>query len=107
MHALTIRFRRAGQGKPLFMTLEPNHSHHQPDELHHHEMHQTTIRFGPELWLEVTIAADSAGVSVAEYVREAVVARLATGGGIAARRLRQPDWQAALIRACTRELRAH
>jgi hypothetical protein len=73
---------------------------------HHREMHATTIRFGPELWLEVIVAADSAGVSVAEYVREAVVARLATGGGVSARHLREPDWQIALVRACTQELRA-
>jgi len=78
-----------------------------PDGQHHHEMHQASIRFGPELWLEMLVAADAAGVSVSEYVREAVVARLATGAGIASRRLRHPDWQAALVRACTKELRAH
>jgi hypothetical protein len=78
-----------------------------PNGQHHHEMHHASIRFGPELWLEMLVAADAAGVSVSEYVREAVVARLATGAGIASRRLRHPDWQAALVRACTQELRAH
>jgi hypothetical protein len=40
-------------------------------------MHQTTLRFGPELWAQLEEAAGEAGVSIAQYVREAAVARLA------------------------------
>jgi hypothetical protein len=42
-------------------------------------MHQTTIRFGSELWSELEAAADAAGTSIAQYVREAAVMRLARG----------------------------
>jgi hypothetical protein len=47
-------------------------------------MHQTTVRFGRDLWDELTVAADRAGVSVAQFVRDAAVLRLASGGGMAA-----------------------
>ncbi|MGX6450088.1 ribbon-helix-helix domain-containing protein, partial [Patulibacter sp. S7RM1-6] len=40
-------------------------------------MHQTTIRFGNDLWEALAAAAQREGVSVAQYVREAAVARLA------------------------------
>ena len=40
-------------------------------------MHQTTLRFGPELWADLDMAARQAGISIAQYVREAAVARLA------------------------------
>ncbi len=40
-------------------------------------MHQTTVRFGTELWEEIGEAADRAGTSVAQYVREAAIMRLA------------------------------
>jgi hypothetical protein len=43
-------------------------------------MHQTTVRFGRDLWDELTVAADRAGVSVAQFVRDAAVLRLASGG---------------------------
>jgi len=46
-------------------------------------MHQTTVRFGSELWSELMREAERAGVSVAQYVREAAVARLARGGLVA------------------------
>jgi hypothetical protein len=39
-------------------------------------MHQTTVRFGSELWGEIGRAAAANGVSVAQYVREAALARL-------------------------------
>ena len=46
-------------------------------------MHQTTVRFGADLWHELVREADRGGVSVAQYVREAAVARLARGGAFA------------------------
>lgn len=44
-------------------------------------MHQTTIRFGGELWESLQEAAGSGGVSVAQYVREAAIARVAFEAG--------------------------
>ncbi len=44
-------------------------------------MHRTTVRFRRELWEELAVAADDAGVSLAAYVRQAAVARLAHCGG--------------------------
>lgn len=46
-------------------------------------MHQTTVRFGADLWRELVDESERAGVSVAQYVREAAVARLARGGTVA------------------------
>jgi hypothetical protein len=40
-------------------------------------MHQTTLRFGPELWSDLAVAAGRAGISIAQYVREATLERLA------------------------------
>jgi hypothetical protein len=40
-------------------------------------VHQTTVRFDRDLWDELAQAADTDGISVAQYVREAAVARLA------------------------------
>jgi hypothetical protein len=45
------------------------------------KMHQTTVRFGAALWEELDREARVAGVSAAQYVREAVVARLAFTAG--------------------------
>jgi hypothetical protein len=42
-------------------------------------MHQTTIRFGSDLWRALSLAAEEQGTSVAQYVREAAVARMAQG----------------------------
>jgi hypothetical protein len=42
-------------------------------------MHQTTLRFGPELWAQLEEAARRAGISIAQYVREAAVVRLTHG----------------------------
>jgi hypothetical protein len=44
-------------------------------------MHQTTIRFGSDLWRALSRAAEEQGTSVAQYVREAAVARMAQGSG--------------------------
>jgi hypothetical protein len=40
-------------------------------------MHQTTLRFGPDLWAALESESARSGVTVAQYVRDAVVARLA------------------------------
>jgi hypothetical protein len=41
------------------------------------KMHQTTVRFGPDLWQELASEAQRAGVSVAQYVRDAALMRVA------------------------------
>ena len=40
-------------------------------------MHQTTVRFGPELWKALEAECGRLGVSAAQYLREAALARLA------------------------------
>jgi hypothetical protein len=44
-------------------------------------MHQTTVRFSPELWRMLESAADDSGVSVAHYIRDSALARLAYAAG--------------------------
>ena len=44
-------------------------------------MHQTTVRFPAALWGELEQQASREGVSVAQYVREAALARLAYTAG--------------------------
>lgn len=44
-------------------------------------MHQTTVRFSPDLWEALEIACASLGVSAAQYLREAALARLAFTAG--------------------------
>jgi hypothetical protein len=44
-------------------------------------MHQTTLRFAPDLWMALSAEAERAGVSVAQYVREAALARIAYTAG--------------------------
>ena len=41
------------------------------------KMHQTTVRFGPDLWAEIEVEAARSGVSVAQYVRDAALMRVA------------------------------
>src|SRR4051812_16606245 len=41
------------------------------------KMHQTTVRFGADLWAQLEQEAASTGVSAAQYVREATLSRLA------------------------------
>ena len=56
------------------------------------KMHQTTVRFGPDLWLELAAEAQRAGVSVAQYVRDAALMRVAYTRG----REGDPHFDAAL-----------
>jgi hypothetical protein len=44
-------------------------------------MHQTTLRFAPDLWEAVSREAGRTGVSVAQYVREAVLIRIVYEAG--------------------------
>lgn len=39
-------------------------------------MHQTTVRFGPDLWRDLAGEAEIAGVSVAQFVRDGALARV-------------------------------
>jgi len=56
------------------------------------KMHQTTVRFGPDLWQELAAEAQRAGVSVAQYVRDAALMRVAYTRG----RDGDPHFEAAL-----------
>jgi hypothetical protein len=44
-------------------------------------MHQTTLRFSPDVWAALDEEASRLGVSAAQYIREAAVARLTYGMG--------------------------
>src|SRR5260221_7987469 len=44
-------------------------------------MHQTTVRFGPDLWEAIEVERSRLGVSAAQFVREATLARLAYTAG--------------------------
>jgi len=44
-------------------------------------MHQTTVRFSPDLWAQLEVEAERSGVSAAQYVRDATLARLAYTAG--------------------------
>lgn len=44
-------------------------------------MHQTTVRFGPDLWEAIEIECSRLGVSAAQFVREATLARLSYTAG--------------------------
>jgi hypothetical protein len=57
-------------------------------------MHQTTVRFGPDLWHEIEVEAERAGVSVAQYVRDSAMMRVAYTRG----REGDPHYEAALVR---------
>jgi hypothetical protein len=45
------------------------------------QMHQTTLRFGPDLWEALEEECSRLGVSVAQFVRESALARLAYTAG--------------------------
>ena len=44
-------------------------------------MHQTTVRFSPDLWEALAAECSRLGVSAAQYLREAAVARLSYTAG--------------------------
>ena len=44
-------------------------------------MHQTTVRFGSDLWDAIEVECGRLGVSAAQFVREATLARLAYTAG--------------------------
>ena len=52
-----------------------------PTNVSNRKMRATLVRFGPELFEELRAEAARSGVTVAEYVREAVVARMAFNAG--------------------------
>lgn len=45
------------------------------------KMHQTTVRFGPDLWEALEVECARLGVSAAQFLREAALARLAYAAG--------------------------
>jgi hypothetical protein len=59
------------------------------------KMHQTTVRFGPDLWEQLEIECSRLGVSAAQFLREAAVARLAYTAG----RRGETDYESALAGA--------
>jgi predicted DNA-binding protein len=46
-------------------------------------MHETTVRFSDELWAHVQEASRDGGISAAQFVREATVARIAAEASVA------------------------
>jgi hypothetical protein len=44
-------------------------------------MHQTTVRFGADLWAALEVECERLGVSAAQYLRESALARLAYTAG--------------------------
>jgi hypothetical protein len=48
------------------------------------QMHQTTVRFGSDLWSALERESARLGVSAAHYIRDATLARLAYGEGFTA-----------------------
>ncbi len=65
-------------------------------------MHQTTVRFGTDLWDALERECSTLGVSVPQYVREAAIARLVYTAG----KRGDPDLELALITAIENE-RSH
>jgi hypothetical protein len=62
-------------------------------------MHQTTVRFGGDLWEALEAECAEAGVSIAQYVREAALARLVYAAG----KRSNPELELALITALERD----
>jgi hypothetical protein len=63
-------------------------------------MHQTTVRFGPDLWDAMEAECARLGVSAAQYLREAALARLAYTAG----RRGDREYELALVGAGGRTL---
>jgi hypothetical protein len=60
-------------------------------------MHQTTVRFGADLWQTLEAECAELGISVAQFVREAALARVMYMAG----RRAEPDFEHAFGRAAT------
>ncbi|HEX6714151.1 MAG TPA: hypothetical protein VF066_12230 [Thermoleophilaceae bacterium] len=58
-------------------------------------MHQTTVRFGPDLWAALEEECARLGVSAAQYLREAALARLSYTAG----RRGETEYEHALVGA--------
>jgi hypothetical protein len=58
-------------------------------------MHQTTVRFGPDLWEALEVECARIGVSAAQFLREAALARLAYTAG----RRGDPEYEDAFVGA--------
>jgi hypothetical protein len=59
------------------------------------KMHQTTVRFGPDLWEALEAECAGIGVSIAQYLREAALARMAYTAG----RRHESGYEDALVQA--------
>jgi hypothetical protein len=66
-------------------------------------MHQTTVRFGPDLWEALEQECRRLGVSAAQYLREAALARLSYTAG----RRHEPEYEHALAAAGAPSLEEH
>jgi hypothetical protein len=56
-------------------------------------MHQTTVRFGIDLWRGLEQEASRIGVSTAQYIRDAALARLAFDQGLEQGRVAESGFQ--------------
>jgi hypothetical protein len=54
-------------------------------------MRATLVRFGPDLFEDLKAEAERSGISVAQFVREAVVARIAYNAGKRGERSFEPS----------------
>src|SRR3954464_459953 len=67
-------------------------------------MRATLVRFGPDLFEDLKTEAERCGISVAQFVREAVVARIAYNAGKRGERVYEPT-RAQSVRQRSRGLR--
>src|SRR5947209_16757040 len=81
------------------MTLEPTEPGQQ------RRMRATLVRFGPDLFEELKAEAERSGISVAQFVREAVVARIAYNAGRRGERVSAPVGEAQAARQAARVTR--
>jgi len=81
-------------------------------------MRATLVRFGPDLFEDLKAEAERSGISVAQFVREAVVARIAYNAGrrgertpgpaeLARQAARQAREESAAVRAQSQQAAAH